>query len=582
MVRLSVSSSRPVAIDGVQVVRMLNLIWKLRLRLIVVVLLVFGLAQAQEASEPRDVLIRNATLLDPAGTGADRMVSLLVRNGKLELVTEDAISGEGVDEVVNANAGFIVGNLEIGAPPNFMVLIDDPRKNFQLLLDTKKYASFAMHDGRVVKNTLVQVLEPEEEVAPERPSRESGWLAYTPPPLAVPLSYSDTSKWNRFESRYVSGLFTAGLVADRMNWSSQDADSATQVGDLSNFEGGEIRGLRFGVIGTLNMFDEPWVYTIFGATNAFDKGFNEDGLDDFSWFDWRVDVPFIADTVLSIGKQKEPISGERVQSMLGNHMQERSAAADAMLPSRNVGIVWNGSRPSRYTTWAVGVFNDWIEANQDLDESATQYIGRVTWAPLRTDDDSSLLHVGLGYRYSNAKEGFRFRTEPEFNQAPLYVDTGFDVPTGVLPADNLQTWNAELSWRRGPLWLASEYTRTSVDNTDLANPSFDGYWIGASWVLTGEMRPYNKKSGTFGSVPIARTVYQGGKGAWELSARWSSIDLSDGLVEGGEMDIASLGVSWWLTPFFSVGMDYRYIWNTRLGEEGTSSGLNSRILLLLE
>ena len=554
----------------------------LQLRFGVVALLVFGIAQAQEASEPRDILIRNAMLLDPASAAPDRMVSLLVRNGELEIVTEDTIRGEDVDEVVDANSGFIIGNLEIGAPPNFTILILDPRENFQVLLDTKKYASFAMHDGRVVKNTLVQVLEEDLEAEPERGPQQRGWLAYTPPPLAVPLGYTDTSKWNRFETRLVSGMFSAGLVVDRMNWLSQDASSEDTIGDLSAFEGGEIRGLRFGLFGTLNMFEEPWVYTIFGATNAFDKGFNEDGLDDFSWFDWRVDVPFIADSVLSIGKQKEPISGERVQSMLNNHMQERSAAADAMLPSRNVGIVWNGSRPSSYTTWAIGVFNDWIEANRDLDESATQYIGRVTWAPLRTDDDSSLLHVGLGYRYSNAKEGFRFRTEPEFNQAPLYVDTGFDVPTGVLSADNLQTWNAELSWRRGPLWLASEYTNTAVDNPDLANPSFDGYWIGASWVLTGEMRPYNKKSGTFGNVPIARTVYQDGKGAWELSARWSNIDLSDGTVEGGEMDIASLGLSWWLTPFFSVGMNYRYIWNTRLGVEGTSSGLNTRVLLLLE
>ncbi len=48
------------------------------------------------------------------------------------------------------------------------------------------------------------------------------------------------------------------------------------------------------------------------------------------------------------------------------------------------------------------------------------------------------------------------------------------------------------------------------------------------------------------------------------------------------MDIASLGVSWWLTPFFSVGMNYRYIWNTRLGVEGTSSGFNTRLILLLE
>jgi phosphate-selective porin OprO/OprP len=463
-----------------------------------------------------------------------------------------------------------------------MILIADPRDDFQVLLDTNKYASFAIHDGKVVKNTLVQVLEPEQDAQPQEQSRRSSWLAYTPPPLAVPLSYTNTSKWNRWDTEFVSGIFIAGLVLDRTNWLSQNANSESHAGDLSAFEGGEIRGLRIGAVGTLNMFDRPWVYTIFGATNAFDKGFNEEGLDDFSWFDWRLDVPFIANTVLSIGKQKEPISGERVQSMVYNHMQERTAVADALMPSRNVGIVWSGAGSLPYSTWAVGVFNDWIDADQDLDESATQYIGRVTWAPLRTDDDSSLLHVGLGYRYSNAKEGFRYRTEPEFNQAPLYVDTGFDVPTGVLSADNLQTWNAELSWRRGPLWLASEYTKTAVDNPDLANPSFDGYWIGASWVLTGEMRPYNKKSGTFGNAPIARTVYQDGKGAWELSARWSSIDLTDGLVDGGEMDIASLGLTWWLTPFFSVGMNYRYIWNTRLGMEGSSSGLNSRVILLLE
>ena len=137
-----------------------------QLILALVPLLVSGFAQAQDAEEPRDILIRNATLIDPAGSGPDRMVSLLVRDGNLEIVTEDPIPGDGVDEVVNANAGFIIGNLEIGSPPNFMILIVDPRENFQALLDTKQYSSFAMHDGRIVKNTLVQVLEPEEEPEP--------------------------------------------------------------------------------------------------------------------------------------------------------------------------------------------------------------------------------------------------------------------------------------------------------------------------------------------------------------------------------------------------------------------------------
>ena len=549
-----------------------------KLALLVVLLLFSSVLGAQNETQAENILIRNVALIDPAGETGDRLVNILVRQGKLEVITEDKISADEAELVVNADGGFILGKLELGVAPNFMILSADPRENFEVLLDTKTYASFAMHDGQVVRNRLSPVLEKEPENEPVR----TGWLAYTPPPLVVPLNYADTSKWNRFETKYISGIFISGLFLDRVNWLSQDAVNESQVGDLAAFDGGEIRGFRLGFAGTLNWFEKPWIYTIFGATNAFDKGFDEEDLDSFTLFDWRLDIPFFRNSVMSIGKQKEPISGERVQSMLFNHMQERSAVSDAMLPSRNVGIVWNGSSPERYSSWAFGVFNDWFDANQDFDESATQYAGRLTWAPLRTADDSNLLHLGLGYRYSNAKEGFRYRTEPEFNQAPLYVDTGFGTETGMLPADNLQTWTGELSWRRGPYWLAAEYTRTDVDNPALGNPTFDGYWLGASWILTGEMRAYNRKSGTFGGVPVSRGVYQNGKGAWELTARWSTVDLEDGLVRGGEMDIASLGLTWWATPFFGLNANYRYIWNQLDGEEGTSSGLNTRLVLLLE
>jgi phosphate-selective porin OprO/OprP len=268
--------------------------------------------------------------------------------------------------------------------------------------------------------------------------------------------------------------------------------------------------------------------------------------------------------------------------MLFNQMQERSAVADAMLPSRNVGIVWNGSSPERYTSWGMGVFNNWFDDDQDFKESATQYAGRLTWAPFHSADDSNLVHLGGGYRYSNAKEGFRFWTEPEFNQSPVFVDTAFGQDSALLPANRIEIWNAEFSWRKGPFWLSSEYTRSNVNSPQFGNPSFSGYWVGVSWILTGEMRSYNKKSGVFGGVPVSRSVYQSGKGAWELTARWSNVDLNDGRIEGGDMDIASMGLNWWLTPFFGVNMNYRYIWNTRNGIEDSSSGFNSRLILLLE
>ena len=550
---------------------------KVRLVRFALVLLLFFCAPllAQDGGA-EDILLRNVVLTDPTGRTPDRSVNILIRSQRLEVISEDKISRKEAQQVINANGGFIVGKLEVGEAPNFVILKTDPRLNFEAILDTRAWSSFAVHNGLVVKNDLSEEMdEPEDEPV------KSGWLAYTPPPMAVPMNYADTSAWNRFETKWVSGMVTGAVALDRMNWLSQDAATEAQFGDLNEYDGGEIRAFRFGLVGTLN-FKKPWVYVIAGASNAFDKGFETEDQDNITLFDWRLDIPFFKNSVMSIGKQKEPISMERLTGMVFLPWQERSAVADALLPSRNVGIVWSGSSPERYSSWAFGVFNDWFDASQDFEESAEQFVGRLTWAPFRSEDDSNLLHLGLGYRYSDAKEGFRFQSEPEFNKSPAFVDTGFGTDGGLLQADDTAAYNMEIAWRKGPFWLTSEYFRTDINNLSLGNPEFDGYYVSASWILTGEMRPYNKKSGLFGSVPIARTVYQGGKGAWEVAARYSDVNLTDGLVEGGDTQIASLGLNWWLTPFFSLGVNYRYIWNTLDGVEGNSSGFMTRIVLMLD
>jgi phosphate-selective porin OprO/OprP len=162
------------------------------------------------------------------------------------------------------------------------------------------------------------------------------------------------------------------------------------------------------------------------------------------------------------------------------------------------------------------------------------------------------------------------------------VDTGDPDTPGGFAADSSLTYNLEASWRRGPIWLLGEYTHNDVNAPDVGNPDFTGYFLTASWALTGEMRGYNRQSGIFNPLPVARSVYRGGWGAWEVAARWSAIDLTDGLVEGGEMEIVSLGLNWWLSPIFNVNVNYRWITLDRFGVEGDSRGFNSRIVLLLE
>jgi phosphate-selective porin OprO/OprP len=245
-------------------------------------------------------------------------------------------------------------------------------------------------------------------------------------------------------------------------------------------------------------------------------------------------------------------------------------------------VVWSGHNAEHRYSWAGGVFNDWIDTDASFSDGASQFVGRLTWAPSLSGDESNLLHLGVGYRYSDAKEGQRYRSEPEINKAPQFVDTGRGLETGVYAADGASLYNLELGWRAGPVFLSSEYFAVRTDASEVQNPDYDGYYVSASWALTGEMRSYDARRGLFRQLPVARGTYSGGHGAVEAAVRFSSVDLSDGLIEGGESDVASVGLNWWLTPFFQFGVNYRYIWNTLDGIDGTSSAINTRLLLILE
>jgi phosphate-selective porin OprO and OprP len=542
-----------------------------RLSLIILLLAACAAAPVADAADPERIIVTKAHLIGRDAAAQDVRVNLLIVDGKLTVVSKDDLVIEPGDVAVDASAGFLFGQLALGARPSFVILDQDPRENVDVLLDTKTHAQFAIRDGVIVKNELQAIPVSFTEDAP-KPSR---WKAYTPPPIAVPIRYFDSRKWNKFETKPISGLLIGALLLDRQFWLSQDGASENQVGDLSDFEGGEIRAARFGVVGSLN-FKRPWRYTVFAMTHTFDKGFDVDTTDEFSFGDYRLDIPLPADLTLSVGKQKEPISMERLMGLAYLPMQERAAFIDALLPSRNHGVILSGTAASDNVSWAVGAFNNWIDSGESFSDTSNQLVGRVTWAPSFFQNESNLFHVGLGLRHSDTKQDIRVRRQPEFNKAPLYVDTE------SFSADDVMTYNLEAYWRNGPFMLGFEYLETDVDSLQFGNPSFSGYHITGSWAITGETRAYRKRSGTFDPLPVSRPVKQGGWGAVELAFRYSNTDLTDGTIDGGEMDIFSLGVNWWFTRSTSFSVDYRYISLDREGIQGNSSGINARILLMLD
>ena len=386
--------------------------------------------------------------------------------------------------------------------------------------------------------------------------------------MAVPLNYFDNSKWNKFDTRYISGLFNGALVLDRLEWLSQDDPSESQLGDLSTSSIGVIRGLRFGFVGTLN-FKRPWVYTLVGATRAFANGFGESDKNSFAFYDVRLDIPIFSTVNMSIGKQKEPISLERMTMLLFLPIQERSAASDALLTARNWGIVFNGTAFNSRSSWAVGAFNNWIDSGNSFGDNSYQITGRATALPYLSADESNLLHLGLGLRYSDFKTEVNGKTEAEFFQSPVFVETG------LFSAEASFTYNLEAYWRKGPIMLGGEYIGVNVNSSAYDNPRVHGYNVGLSWVISGEMRSYRKNSGIFNPVPVSKPVNTGGWGAWEVAFRFSTLDLTDGTLDGGIMDTYSFGLNWWLTPRAQFSPNYRYIVLDRFGLKGRSSGIAS-------
>lgn len=255
--------------------------------------------------------------------------------------------------------------------------------------------------------------------------------------------------------------------------------------------------------------------------------------------------------LITVGNFKEPFSFEQVTSDSAVTFLERSLV-DVFAPSRHIGV---GAQTSG-ANWSVasGVFGERPEddvANEG--DEGHDFTGRATWAPFW--DTGRVLHLGVGVRRhepSNSTNGLRFASRPETN----ITDTQL-VDTGVLNGtDHYTSVGAELAGAWGPVSLQGEYITTAVRRKGLDDVDLDGWYVLASWILTGETRPYKPAEGVFDRIVPASVVGQGGFGAWELAARLSELDLNDGSLTGGRERNFTFGVNWHLTSNVKFQANY--------------------------
>jgi phosphate-selective porin OprO/OprP len=247
---------------------------------------------------------------------------------------------------------------------------------------------------------------------------------------------------------------------------------------------------------------------------------------------------------------------------------ERSLT-DAFVERRNLGVMLHRRfTEERRVSAALGVYR---EANNDL-ETMDGYgvTARVTGAPILADGGRELLHLGLSATYRKpSNDLLRFFARPESAQAQVMVDTGF------FSAERDMRVGLELATVLGSLSFQSEYMVAAAEGTmGTGDPVFPSFYVMGSYVLTGEHRSYRPQVGAFGSVHPTRSFPEYGPGAWELTARYSYLDLDSAGINGGALHDFSAGLNWYLNQHARMmfgyiaahpeGFDVEHIFQARL------------------
>lgn len=326
---------------------------------------------------------------------------------------------------------------------------------------------------------------------------------------------------------------------------TQPGDNRAAVGDVQ--DGSGFRRTRLLALGSVAEFTN---YTI-------EMDFAGAGRPSFMdvWGE-QTHLPYVG--ALRIGQYRQPFSMDALTSIRRIDFLERALPFQAFVPFRRIGAMLYDGSEDQMTTWAYGMYRSAGFINSTLgdsrfatdlgDNGGYSFSGRLTHL-LHYDEPAEgryLLHAGMAYNYSRLTHGtltngdvYRARAIPEFfvgdptGGGVTSLGTPFFVDTGNLAIRQYSLFGGELAGQNGPFHFQAEYIATLLDQEN-GNPNvfYNGAYAQCGYFLTGENRTYDRKWGVFDKVvpfsdffALGRRDRVCGWGAWELSGRWSYVNL---------------------------------------------------------
>lgn len=300
-----------------------------------------------------------------------------------------------------------------------------------------------------------------------------------------------------------------------------------------------MRAVWFGLKGQAGA---DWSYLLLLNLNSGSQNV-QDGFLKYTGFD---------NVELTVGYFRPHSGISNMTGMPNNLLMERSSSTTVFRSLRNIGV--DATVFGERWGWHTGLYGEPTTTTADDDEG-WQLSSRVHAAPIFDKDAHHYLHLGVNADFRTETAGTksaRFRARGD----SLVLDD-FLIDTGTIEnVDNQMLYGVEARYVRGPFSLASEYKTNTVVRSVGDDLNFGSGYAAATLTLTGESRGYNAKNGSFGGIKPNQPLGEGGLGAFELVAQYTTVSLDDGDVLGGELTTYGVGANWYPTRYVKFAANY--------------------------
>ena len=251
-----------------------------------------------------------------------------------------------------------------------------------------------------------------------------------------------------------------------------------------------------------------------------------------------------------------------------------SSAMEDFAPGNQLGLGY--FRDGENWLFFAGAFKNKVDRHK-IEETGVVYSTRFTIAP--HVPEGYLLHIG-GYaswrQADKDEELFRYRVTSMLRTGENYLDTG-EV------ADEEGLVGLELGLSIGSTSFDGQcaVVRASVPQAGEPDSYLDGCYISGIWTITGEKRYYGGDGFTL--LRVKTSVFDGGPGAWQVGARYDTIDLSDGVIQGGGQNTSTYSLVWYLNGQLWLSANYsRATFENHAFAGDETNGWGTRIQYLFE